>query len=253
MSSTALTRLEAKRNKIKEGAGAVQTASAQTTKSTDTNKKNNGSALAYLGEKLAVGTVRSFEGITDFLVGGVADIVGADDFAKKLYANDWFGNWYSHPDEWYNPGEGMKFAGAVLEGIGTSAPAIAASVVATLATGGAALPAIAAGFAGGLSAGGGAISEAYKETGELNSKTYGYALQTGVTEGVLEGITGGFGTGAAKLGKSIATRLGKEATEKVAKSGAKKVILELGKEFASEGFEEGMVLICKIDFDAFSK
>ena len=63
---------------------------------------NNGGflgGLGYLGEKVAVGFMSSIEGIWDYAAGGLAKLFGADDWAEQQFANDWFGDWYSHPEE----------------------------------------------------------------------------------------------------------------------------------------------------------
>ena len=86
--------------------------------------------LGYLGEKVAVGFMSSIEGIWDYAAGGLAKLFGADDWAEQQFANDWFGDWYSHPEEWYNPSGGWQTAGDIAGGIGTSLPAIASVVAA---------------------------------------------------------------------------------------------------------------------------
>ena len=72
--------------------------------------------IGYLGEKLATGFFQSLEGISDYTFGGFAKLFGADDWAEEQFENDWFGDWYTHPDEWYNPSEGWKVAGDVAGG-----------------------------------------------------------------------------------------------------------------------------------------
>ena len=59
---------------------------------------------------------------------GFAKLFGNDEWAEEIIKTDWFGDWYSHPEEWFNPDKGWRFAGDVAGGIGTSLPAIGAAV-----------------------------------------------------------------------------------------------------------------------------
>ena len=206
--------------------------------------KNNGGVfggIGYTAEKLGLGFLSTFEGFIDYAAGGIAKLLGDDKAAEDIFNNDWVN--YNHADEWYNPGEGWKFAGDVAGGIGTSLAGITAGAVTALATGGAG-----AGIAASLVAGGGAAGnatkEAYRETGKLDGKAFQYGALSGVTEGTLEAITGGFGAGSARIAKSIGASLakksGKELAEATVKSTAKKALLTMGKDFAGEAFEEGM-------------
>ena len=122
---------------------------------------NNGGflgGLGYLGEKVAVGFMSSIEGIWDYAAGGLAKLFGADDWAEQQFANDWFGDWYSHPEEWFNPSGGWQTAGDIAGGIGTSLPAIASVVAAAAITyfSGGTLSPVAAGLIGAGVAGFGA-------------------------------------------------------------------------------------------------
>ena len=194
----------------------------------------------YLGEKLAIGFVQANEAITDLVVGGLADVVGADDFAERQFEKGWFENWYSHPDRWYDAGSGMQVAGDISQGIGAMVPAIAATAVATYFTGGGATPLVVGALTTGLSATGSGVTQAVQESGELNSDAYLYGLAQGATETALELATAKVGTGLSKVSKVALKAFGKETAETVVKSGAKYALKELGKEFASEAFEEGM-------------
>ena len=98
-----------------------------------------GGAL-FVGEKLLTGLVSSFEGAVDYLGSGFAKLIGNDKWAEEIISEDWFGDWYSHPEEWFNPSEGWKIAGDVAGSIGTSIPALGIGIV----THGAALPTFAA-------------------------------------------------------------------------------------------------------------
>ena len=208
-------------------------------------EKNVGGLLGgigYLGEKVAVGTVSSLEGISDYTFSGLAKLFGNDAWAEEIIANDWFGDWYSHPEEWFNPGKGWQVAGDVAGGIGTSIPAMAATVGAAIATGGAsALLQAGAGFGAsfltsGLGAAGRATKEAYDQTGKLTGKEFGYGALSGATEGGLEGLTNLIGVGTGAVVKSLTKSLAKETGEALMKN----AVVEGIKSFAGEAFEEGV-------------
>ena len=189
--------------------------------------------IGYLGEKLAVGFVSSIEGITDYTFSGLAKLFGRDDWAEDLIANDWFGDWYSHPEEWFNPGEGWKVAGDVAGGIGTSLPGMAAAVL----TGGVAAGAAASFVVSGLGAAGRATKEAYQQTGQLTGKEYGYGALVGATEGGVEALGNLLSLGSGAVVKSISKAIGKETAEAFTRQG---IIKTLGASFAGEAFEEGL-------------
>ena len=202
-------------------------------------EKNRGGPLGgigYVGEKITLGTIQGIEGIFDFLIGGAADLFGADDFAEQQFANDWLN--YNHADEWYNPDEGWKVAGDVAGGIGSSLPGIVTAAAVTYFTGGAGAG-IAAALVAGTSAAGTSVKEAYQETGKLTGKEWGYGIQSGVTEAAIEKISGGLGAGAGAIGKKIGQAFGKTAAKEVGKTTVKTVAVDLGKNFISEAFEEG--------------
>ncbi len=216
------------------------------TTATDNSSQNNGGLLGgvgYLLEKTGVGFMSSVEGIWDYAAGGLAKLFGADDWAEQQFANDWFGDWYSHPEEWYNPSQGWQTAGDVAGGIGSSLPSIAAVVGAgaiAYASGGS-LSTVSAGLisagVSGLGAAGTSTKQAYRETGKLTGKEFGYGALSGVTEGAIEGVSTVVGMGAGQVSKSIAKSFAKETTKTVAKQGAVKT---LAKGFIGEAFEEGM-------------
>ena len=214
---------------------------------------NNGGflgGLGYLGEKVAVGFMSSIEGIWDYAAGGLAKLFGADDWAEQQFANDWFGDWYSHPEEWYNPSDGWRTAGDIAGGIGTSLPSILASIGAVaiaVGTAGAGTPisagvlsAIGGGTAAvtaGLGAAGTSTKQAYLESGQLTGKEFGYGALSGVTEGALEGVTTALSLGTGQIVKSVAGSFAKETAKTVAKQS---VVKTLTKGFIGEAFEEGM-------------
>lgn len=243
---------------------AVQQESLQEEQRTD--KKNKGGVLGgvgYLGEKAAAGFMQSVEGIWDYSAGGIASLLGADAWAERQFKNDWFGDWYETAGEWYNPNKVMKVAGDVASGIGTSIPALGAAAGVTalaVATGGASVTptilAIASGVTGGavagLGAAGTATKEAYRKTGELGGKEFGYGALVGLTEGTIEGVSDAIGMGTGAIVKSIAggtaRGIGKSAIKSTVKSASaslgKHAFLKTGaKAFLGEAFEEGVAEI----------
>ena len=230
-------------------AGATAPASANSAEKKKEEKNVGGllGGIGYLGEKAAVGFVQSVEGIADYTSAGLAKLFGADDFAEKQMKEDWFGEWYSHPDEWYKPGKGWQFAGDIASGIGSSVPSLAVGIGATVltaASGGTAAPAtvpmLAGAFGGGITAGlsaaGGATKEAYSETGELGGKEFGYGLLSGVVEGGTEALTNALSLGTGAIIKNVGKSIAKEAVETVSRQ---TVVKGLIGSFAGEAFEEG--------------
>ena len=197
--------------------------------------------IGYAFEKLGLGFLSSIEGIWDYTAGGLAKLFGADEWAEQQFANDWAN--YNHADEWFNPSEGWQFVGDVAGGIGTSLPAIATVVAAgaiAVASGGTLSPVAAAlisGAVAGLGAAGNATKQAYRETGELGGKEFGYGALVGTTEGAVEGLSAGIGTGTGQIVKGISKSFGKEVAETVTRQTIGKAMI---KGFIGEAFEEGL-------------
>ena len=183
------------------------------------NTKNGGGGfgkgLLYTLEELGLGVVRSVEGVSDFVVGGVADLIGEDSYAESLMKNDWFN--YGHAKEWYDPGAGMSFVGDVASGIGGMIPAVALSFIPVAGT---ALSTAAFG----VGAAGQSASEAVKETGRLSGREWLYGAGSGALETGIEMLTGGIG----------GTKLAQGVTKNLAKTTAGKV----GMNIIGEGLEE---------------
>lgn len=196
--------------------------------------ENNGGffgGILYGLEKFGLGIASAVEGIWDYTAGGLAKLFGADDWAEQQFANDWFN--YNDADEWYNPSDGWKLVGDVAGGIGSSLPSMAALAVVGWATGGAAVPAMITTFlTSGLSAAGNATKEAYRETGELGGKEFGYGALSGVTEGAVETFSDMV---LAGVGGKITKAFNKDVVSTVA---TKTLGKEIAKSFLSEGFEE---------------
>ena len=207
------------------------------------NKNNGGffGGIGYFFEKLGLGILSSIEGIWDYTAGGLAKLFGADDWAEQQFANDWVN--YNHADEWYNPSDGWKVAGDVAGGIGTSIPAIATVAAAgaiAVASGGAlthVAAALISGTVAGLGAAGNATKEAYRQTGELGGKEFGYGALVGITEGAVEGISAGIGAGTGQVVKNISKSFGKEIAETATRETLGKAVV---KGFIGEAFEEGL-------------
>lgn len=207
-------------------------------------RRNQGGFFGGIGyslEKLGWGFLSSIEGIWDYTAGGLAKLFGADDWAEQQFANDWVN--YNHADEWFNPSEGWQFVGDVTGGIGTSLPAIATVVAAGAIAGascGTLTPVAAAlisGAVAGLGAAGNATKQAYRETGELGGKEFGYGALVGVTEGAVEGLSAGIGVGTGQIVKGISKSFGKEVAETVTRQTIGKAMI---KGFIGEAFEEGL-------------
>lgn len=196
--------------------------------------QNNGGffgGIGYTFEKIGLGFLSAIEGIWDYTAGGLAKLFGADDWAEQQFANDWVN--YNHAEEWYNPSDGWKLVGDVAGGIGSSLPSMAALAVVGWATGGAAVPAMITTFlTSGLSAAGNATKEAYRETGELGGKEFGYGALSGVTEGAVETFSDMV---LAGVGGKITKAFNKDVVSTVA---TKTLGEEIAKSFLSEGFEE---------------
>lgn len=215
----------------------------------ETEQKQNAGGffggVGYLANKVGVGFVSSLEGISDYVLGGMAKLFGADDWAEEVMGTDWFD--YSHPENWYNPSRGWQVAGDVFGGIGTSLPAIgtvAAAAAMVGASGGALTPLatglISAGVAG-LAAAGRSTSEAYKRTGTLGGKEWAYGTLSGITEGGVEGLSTALGLGAARLGTKLVGSAGGNAAKELIKTATfGGVLKEMGKSFIGEASEEAI-------------
>lgn len=224
------------------------TATGADTAAETEQKQNTGGffgGVGYLANKVGVGFVSSLEGISDYVLGGMAKLFGADDWAEEVMGTDWFD--YSHPENWYNPSRGWQVAGDVFGGIGTSLPAIgtvAAAAALVGGSGGALTPLatglISAGVAG-LAAAGRSTSEAYKRTGTLGGKEWAYGTLSGTTEGAVEGLSTALGLGVARLGAKLAGSAGGNAAKELIKTATfGGVLKEMGKSFIGEASEEAI-------------
>ena len=184
----------------------------------ETNKGGFWGGLGYAIEQLGLGLVRSLEGISDYVVGGVAELFGQDEWADEQMRNDWIN--YDHANEWYNPDGVMQFVGDVASGVGGMLPSIGA----------AAIPGIGPALSTGMfmtSAAGQSVSDAAKQNEGLSGNEWLYGTGSGLVEGLVEKISGGTGK---LLGKATGKMFGKQ----IAKSTAGK----LAANFVGEGLEE---------------
>lgn len=217
------------------------------------NEKNKGGLIGGAGytlEKGALGAIQNVEGAADFVTAGAADLVGADELAEKIMDDDWVD--YGHADKWYNPDKGMQVVGDVSGAIGSMIPnltvaggtALVNAALTAVTHGGyaAAVPwvqRIVPSLYAGISAAGNATKEAYRKTGELGFKEWGYGGLVGATEAGVEALTAGIGKGTGRLVAKFGKKAVGEATEAVGKYGIKGLLNTLGKDMLSEGLEEG--------------
>ena len=227
---TEIERINEERLKAWEEYQRQAASQAQAQKAQEENNKGGFfGGLGYVGEKFSLGIMRGLEGISDFLVGGTADLLGFDEFADERMKTDWFN--YNHADEWYKPSGTMSFIGDVAGGVGGMLPAIGIGVGVSLASGGAAAPAalnlagqIASTSAFGVGAAGQAVSEQTKKNGSADGKEWLYGIGSGVMETGIEMASGGIG--GSQMGKVMGKQLGKTTAGKIATT------------FVSEGLEE---------------
>ena len=200
----------------------------------DDTPKNGGSknkllkGIGYVGQKTGYGALRTIEGISDLLVGGVADLIGGengDEFAERVMKNDWIN--YGRADEWYNPGTVMSTIGDAGQGFGGMLPSIALGFVPVVG------PALSkAAFTAG--AAGQATSEKVKENSAegnedaLTGREWLYGGASGALESAIEWASGGIGGSKAVQGVAgkIAKKLGDGVTARLVGN------------FVSEGLEE---------------
>lgn len=233
----------------------------QTASSSSSKEKNQGGfwgGAEYLGTRLVDGLVSNVEGIVDFTVGGLADLFGADKFAERQFANDWYN--YNRADEKYNPGKGMSVAGDIVGVVGGALPDIGIGLL----TGGAGLGAkiigkgISLGTSFASSAGRG-VSEAVGKTGELGGKEWAGGLGSGGLAAGIEAASGGlgdlfggvFGKTGVEMGSELAESFGKKASTETVGNIFGKIA---GKEAAGEvGEGVGKKLISKLWNSKFGK
>lgn len=225
------------RSRINTYAPAVNTSVNTASAYTNTAEQNVGGflgGLGYLGEKIGLGALSWAEGVADFIGAGFSSLIGREDWAEDILANDWVN--YNDADEWFNPSDGWKMAGDVAQGIGNSIPSIATTAVAAYFTGGLSLGAQAGltFVTSGLSASGRGVKEAYRETGTLGGKEWMYGIGVGALEGGVEAFSDnvlGLGTGVIKQA------FGRNTAKALVRDGIGKTLI---KSFTGEALEEGV-------------
>lgn len=143
-----------------------------------------GEGAGYVAGKTAVGIAQGLEGIYDFVVGGIADLIGQDEFAKEQFEINPTQDWSRNLDLWYNPDGVMQFVGQVGESVGQMLPAVAIGSV----TGG-----LGSTVAFGISASGRGVQQSVAKTGELGAKEWAYGVGSGALETAIETASGGIG------------------------------------------------------------
>lgn len=213
--------------------------------------QNNGSALGYLGGRLAIGTAGLFEGFGDFVAGSVYQLAGDREYAKYLHDNDVTGGWQKKLDEAYNPSRGMQIAGDIASGVGQALPSVAVGI----ATGGTSTAVQVTGtVALGTAYAGRGVTAAVQKTGELGAKENAYGVLSGLSESITEMFLGG----TQKAGKALwtATRgTVKAGASKVARNGLVKGIWsssssEFMEEFLQEYLDTGLLRLTGVDSEA---
>ena len=206
------------------------------------NKPKNvgglGGGLEYLGTKFVDGLVSNVEGLVDFAVGGLADLIGFDDFAKGQFEKDWYN--YSRADEKFNPDTGWKIAGDISSVVGGAAPEVALGFM----TGGSGNLAKAIGLGvSGASAAGRTLNEAVNTTGELGAKEWIGGIATGSVASIIELISSGlgsktFGEIGGELAESASKKGGTKVTGSILKKTAGKALGEVAGETAEGGVKK---------------
>ncbi len=203
----------------------------------------------YALNKLGDGATNTLEGAADLIGSGVAKLTGNDEAAKSLFDNDWKD--YERVDKRYNVTEDhwMKRVGDVAGGIGSSLPSLAARSLDLV------LPGAGTALSYGItyaSSAGNATKAAYRATGELGAKEYGYGALVGATETGIEAISGQvFDAGTQGIANRLLSKFGKKSVEEavqatakaMSRSMTKQIFIDLGKDAVSEGLEEGIAEI----------
>ena len=189
-------------------------------------KKNKGGILGGVGYtvgKTVTGALGVVENTVDVVIGTTADLLGQEEFAKRVHTNDYTDTWNYSLDKAYNPSGAMKVVGDVAGGLGQSATYLGASLIPYVG------PQLSTALMAGSGVGSG-IQGAVEKTGNLGAKEYLYGGLSGATELALEK-----GLGAA--GKLI----GNTAAKTTAKAGAKSFTKSAAKRTAKEATRKGFI------------
>ena len=210
---------------------------------------------AYLGGKVAAGAASIGIGAYNLVAGAWDQLTGNTYRAEKRYAENSATAFSEKLDGMYNANGGMKFAGAVAEGVGQFLPTFALSFIPYVG--------------GALSVGtqfaaytGMNVEEAYKKTGELGAKEYAYGAALGGFETALEFVGGKVGgwiggtkvfdvsKGITKGASKAAASAGKLGVSTVGANMLKGGASEFAEEFIESYAEVGLQKALKIDPNA---
>ena len=172
--------------------------------------KSSISGLTYVGGKLVSGFGSVFEGTFDLIGGGLAKLVGDDEYAEYLHIYDTpIQDFNDSLDKAYDPGSVGRFVGDVASGVGQSATFLIPYVGQVLF------------FTGVM---GNSVSSAAQKTGKVGAREYVYGAGSAAMEWALERYIGGTGATLESLTKSGAKNIGSKLTKNVGKTAAKKTV-----------------------------
>lgn len=227
MAFDAAAYLKSKRQEAVTGSNPLTASSVTEEKKEKKNKGGVLGGIGYTAGNLLTGIFGVGEGVYDFVVGGVADLFGADEYAERLHKDDVTGRWQQGLDEWYNPSKAMDFVGDVAGGLGQTATYVGLNLIPVVGQW------ASAGAMFGSAAGRG-ITSAYQKTGKLGGKEYLYGMGSGAMELALETATGGVGKIAGAIKGSSKT-----VAKSAVRSGILRTMWDTGKgEFVEEAVSE---------------
>lgn len=176
-------------------------------KSSRLNKDRTMSGLGYYTGKAGLGALGIVEGAVDIVTGGIADLLGNDDFADYVFQYDtWVNDLNQKLDEGYKPKKVGKFLGDVSSGLGQSATFLIPYVGQIL-------------FVAGMW--GNAVSSASQKTGKVGGREYIYGAGSAAVEWGLERFISGSGQTLETLGKQTAKNVGSKVVKSFGKTAAK--------------------------------
>lgn len=190
--------------------GILRTIGENKRKNEQKAKQNDGNFLGYVGTSALAGIGSTVEGVADLLAAGGYMLMGDKDGAKQQFKDNVVGDWYQRERESYNPSGVTGFVGDVAHGVGQSTVFLLDAVAPGVGTG--------LFFSGAV---GGGISSAAEKTGDVGWRELGYGVASGVTEGVLEKLSGGGAKAAKSIGAALAKKTGKSFSTAISKQAGK--------------------------------
>ena len=165
------------------------------------------SGLGYYTGKAGLGALGIVEGAFDIIGGGIADLLGNDDYADYVFQYDtWVNDLNEKLDEGYKPKKVGKFLGDVSSGLGQSATFLIPYVGQIL-------------FVAGMW--GNAVSSASQKTGKVGGREYLYGAGSAAVEWGLERFISGSGQTLETFGKQTAKNVGSKVVKSFGKTAAK--------------------------------